>query len=125
MRIAHPAIDELKLPDTPFILLRRVISGIDVLEVVATPLESFPHMDHRSTIEFLDHQRAVLRTEADTVAKGGRYAGFARLVGNVVEIAIRIRLIEVNGRWNLVCMHRAKRRAQAGRATRALRMSDL
>src|SRR5215510_2763359 len=76
-------------------------------------------------IEFLDHQRAVFRTEANTVAKGDLYATFTRFVGNVVEITVRIRFIEVYSRRDLICVHRAQRRAEAGRATRALWMSDL
>src|ERR1043166_1641104 len=111
MRVAHPAIDELKLADTRLILLRRVVSGCDLFEPVTTLLEPFPHMDHRSMIELLDHQRAVLRTEADAVAEGDVYAGFTGFVGNVVEITMRVRLIEVNGRRDFVRVHRAECRA--------------
>src|ERR1051325_490403 len=111
MRVAHPAIDELKFVDTAFIFLGRVVSGVDVLEPVTALLKSFPHMDHRSTFELLDHEGAVLRTEADTVAEGYLHAGFARFIGNVVEITSRVRLIEINRRWDLVGVHRAKRRA--------------
>src|SRR5215510_8312800 len=76
-------------------------------------------------IEFLDHEGAVFRAEADAVAERDIDTGFTRLVGNVVEITIRVRLVEVDCRWDLVCVHRAERSAQTGRATRALRMSDL
>src|ERR1044072_4176440 len=102
MRVAHPAIDELQLADTGFILLGRVVSGIDVFETMTALLESFPHMDHRSALEFLDYQRAVLRAEADTVTEGCLYPRFACFVGNVVEITIRVRLVEVNRRRDLV-----------------------
>src|SRR5690349_5558605 len=111
MRIAHPAIDELKFADARLIFLRRVIPGVNVFESLAALLESFPHMDHRSAIELLDHQRAVLRTEADAVTESNPDVGFARFVGNVVEITIRIRLVEVDSRWDLVGVHRAERRA--------------
>ena len=60
-------------------------------------------------IELLDHDRTVLRTEADTVAEGDPHARFARFVGDVVEITIRVRFVEVN-RWrDLVCVHGAER----------------
>jgi len=60
-------------------------------------------------IELLDHDRAILRSEADAVAEGDPYARFTRFVGDVVEITSRVRLIEVD-RWrDLVRVHRAKR----------------
>src|SRR5690349_4629258 len=76
-------------------------------------------------IYYLDHEGTVLRTEADTVAEGDPHACFARFVGDVIEITIRVRLIEVD-RWrDLVCMHGAERSGQPRSATRALRMTDL
>src|SRR6185369_17367873 len=73
----------------------------------------------------LDHNRTVLRAEADTVAERDIYAGFARFVGDVIEITIRIRLVEVYRWWDLVCMHCAERCRQTSRTTCTLRMSDL
>ena len=58
----------------------------------------------------LDHNRTVLRAEADTVAERGPYACFARFVGDVIEITIRVRLVEVDRWWDFVRMHRAERR---------------
>ena len=60
-------------------------------------------------IDHLNDEGAVLRTEADTVAERDPHACFARFVGDVVEITIRVRLIEVDRRRDLVCMHRAER----------------
>src|SRR5689334_6064838 len=91
----------------------------------SSPLLRCLNRSHISAIELLDHQRAVLRTEADAVAERNPDTGFTRFIGNVVEITIRVRLVEVDRRWDLVGVHRATRGAQAGRATRALRMSDL
>src|SRR6185369_16050679 len=76
-------------------------------------------------IYLLAHNRTVLRPEADTVAERNPHACFARFVGDVIEITIRVRLIEVDRRWDLVCMHRAERRSQTRGAARTLRMTDL
>src|SRR5678815_3049036 len=76
-------------------------------------------------IDLLDHNRTVLRAEADTVAERDPHARFARFIGDIVEITIRVRLIEVNRWWDLVCVHRTERCGQAGSATRTLRMPDL
>src|ERR671926_954180 len=76
-------------------------------------------------IDLLDHNRTVLRAEADTVAERGPYARLARFVGDVIKITIRVRLIEVDRWWDLLCVHRAERGGQSGGATRTLRMSDL
>src|SRR6185436_10007245 len=73
----------------------------------------------------LDHNRTVLRAEADTVAERDFHACFARFVGDVIQITIRVRLVEVDRWWDFVRMHRAERRRYPCRATRALRMSDL
>ena len=60
-------------------------------------------------IYLLDHERTVLRPEADAVAERDPYAGFARFIGDVIEITIRVRFIEVDRRWDLACMHCAER----------------
>src|SRR5215204_5210735 len=82
-------------------------------------------LDHWLEIDLLNHEGAVLRTKADAVAEGDPYVCFARFVGDVVEITIRVRLIEVDGWRDLVCMHGAECCGQTCGATRALRMADL
>src|ERR1044072_1754166 len=73
----------------------------------------------------LNHEGTVLRSEADTIAEGEPDICFTCFVGNVIEITIRVRLIEIDRGWDLVGMHRAKRCSESGGATRALRMTDL
>ena len=41
--IAHPAINELQLADAILVFGRRVISRVDVFELVATALKLFEH----------------------------------------------------------------------------------
>ena len=75
--------------------------------------------------ESLNHQCAVLRTKADTVAERNPDACFARFIGDVVEVTIRVRFVEVDCRRDLVGVHRAERSTQAGGAARALRVAYL
>jgi hypothetical protein len=44
MRVADPAVHELKLADTIFVLICRVVTGVDVFEPVAALLESIEHV---------------------------------------------------------------------------------
>jgi hypothetical protein len=76
-------------------------------------------------LDFLDHQRAVLRAEPDAIAKRYPHLGLARGVGDIVEITIRIGIVEVDRRRNGTRFHCAQGRAQTGGAAGALGMADL
>src|SRR5436305_1476898 len=80
---------------------------------------------HRSMTESLNHQRAVLRPKADTVAERNPDACFTRFIGDVVEVTIRVRFVKIDRRRDLVVVHRAERSTEPGGAARALRMADL
>lgn len=56
----------------------------------------------------LNHQRTIFGTEADTVAKGDSYVCFTSFVGDVIEITIRVRFIEINRGWDFIRVHRAE-----------------
>src|SRR2546429_4932387 len=72
-----------------------------------------------------NHERAVLRAEADTVAEGDAHALFARKVRNVIEIAVGVWLVQVDGWWNQICVHGAECGGDSSSTARALRMTDL
>src|ERR1044071_9535487 len=79
-----------------------------------------------SLIPYLfDDERAVLGAEADAVAEGDADALLARAVGGVVEVAVGVGLVEVDGGGNLIGLHRAESGGEPGRARRALRVADL
>src|SRR3954453_12152772 len=46
----------------------------------------------------LEEQRAISAAEAERVAQGVFHTRFARMVGDAIEIALRVLIIEVDGR---------------------------
>ena len=59
--------------------------------------------------DLLNHEGTVFRAKADTVAEGDSYVCFTSFVGDVVEITIRVRFIEINRGWDSIRVHRAER----------------
>src|SRR5437764_8937138 len=74
---------------------------------------------------FLQNQRRILGTKADAVAQRMLDAGFSPNIRNIVEIAIRIRLVQVDGRGNLAVFHCNQCCCDARSAACALSMADL
>ena len=56
--------------------------------------------------EAFDQERGVVASEAEVVAEGNVHFGFASDVWHVVEIALGIGLVEVDGRWDDAVFHR-------------------
>src|ERR1700690_3733924 len=71
------------------------------------------------------YERGVLRSESHAVTDGVLDLSFAPDVGHVVEIALGVGDVEVDGGGNLAMLHRDQGCGQAGRAAGALGMSDL
>src|ERR1041385_425634 len=44
VRVAHPTVHELKLADTVFVLVRRVVTGVDVFEPVTALPKLIEHL---------------------------------------------------------------------------------
>src|SRR5689334_18611460 len=60
-------------------------------------------------LNLLNYQRAILRSKTNAVAERSAHVSFARLKGNVIEVAIRIGIVEVNCRRNDASFDRTKR----------------
>src|SRR5262249_41359191 len=71
------------------------------------------------------HQRGVLGSERDAVAHCVLDLNHAPGRGNVVQVALRIRLFKINGGWKLVVLHRDQRCRHACGSAGALGMPDL
>ena len=76
-------------------------------------------------LQLFNHQSAVLRAEANAIAKRDAHIRFAREIGNVIEVAIRIGFVEIDCGRDQIGMHRAEGCTQARRAAGPLRVSDL
>src|ERR1044072_1737023 len=75
--------------------------------------------------QFLYHECAVFRTEADAIAERGPDGRLTCFVGDIVEIAVGIRFLEIDRRRNSVRVHRAERGSETSGATPSLWMADL
>src|ERR1041384_2893138 len=70
-------------------------------------------------------QRAVLRSKSNAVAERGAHVSYARFQGSVIQITIRIGIVEIYLRRHHARRQGAQRRALARSPTRALRMANL
>src|ERR1044072_9706191 len=75
--------------------------------------------------QFLYHECAVFRTEADAIAERGPAVRLACFVGDIVEIAVGIRFLEIDRRRNSVRVHRAECGSEPSGATRSLWVGGL
>src|SRR5215510_12267414 len=71
------------------------------------------------------HQSRVFRSEAYAVADGVLDRSFTAGGGDVVQIAVRIRPVEIDGGRNLASLHCDQSSGQAGCPTRALSVTNL
>src|SRR6266850_64783 len=77
-----------------------------------------------SNLTITEDQRRILGSEADAIRQRIAHPGLARNQGNVIEIALRVRVFEIQRRWNQAFAHGKQNGAQAGGAAGALRMSE-
>src|SRR5438067_1208109 len=69
-------------------------------------------------------ERRVLRAKPDTVRQRVTDAGFARYFGHVVEIALRIRMVQIQRGRNETFRHGEQNRADSGRSAGSLGMAN-
>src|SRR5262249_31382413 len=81
--------------------------------------------NQRPLFDSAQHERRVLGTERDAVAHGVFDLKRASGLGHVVEVAVGVGFLQIDGGWELVVLHCDQRGGDAGCATRALRMPDL
>src|SRR6516164_11682161 len=71
------------------------------------------------------HQGSILRPESHTVTNGVLDLSLAIDIGNIIEVALRIRSIEIDRRRHPAMLHGNHRRRNTGRAASTLGMTDL
>src|SRR5260370_9283351 len=71
------------------------------------------------------HRGRILRSEGYAVAHRVLDLNRGYRCGNVIKIALRVRLFEIDGRWKLFVLHGDERGGPTCRAASALRMPDL
>src|SRR5256885_5405889 len=76
-------------------------------------------------LDALNHQRAILGSKSNAVAKGDSYVCFSRLISHVIEITLGIGRVQIDRRRNNSPMHRAQGRTQPCGTASALRASNL
>src|SRR5215831_19451603 len=78
-----------------------------------------------SSLNLLNHQRAVLGSKSDAITQRHAHVGFAGIKRHVIKIAIGIRFIEINRGRNDASAHGTKRSPETGSAARSLRVAHL
>src|SRR5712692_8003690 len=71
------------------------------------------------------HQRRVLRAEAHAVADGVLDLGLATDIGDVIEIALGVTSVEIDGRRDFAVLHSDQSGGESRGTTSALGVSDL
>src|SRR5690242_11714432 len=71
------------------------------------------------------HERGVIRAESDAIADGMFDLRATAGVRDIVEVAIGIGNLDVDGRWHLSVLHRDEGCGHARGTARTLRMTDL
>src|SRR5688572_15427333 len=72
----------------------------------------------------LEQQRGVGATESERIRQGVLHIDLARLVRNIVEIAVRIGCLVIDGRRNDSALHNQRRDSCFNRSRRAEQMSN-
>src|ERR1051326_1524079 len=104
------------------------LAGSETLELTlheSRAKKGSPQALYMWRLESFDHQSAVFRSKADTIAQCRANVRLSRFIGHVIKIAFGIGIIEVDCRRDHVFVHRTQGRPQARRAAGTLWMANL